>query len=64
MAKIQPHTVLISAGVNNQYGHPDSEAKKLFKQHTENYYSTSWGGGQSLRTSVDANEIKSFKFTL
>lgn len=62
MACIRPNTILISAGVKNQYGHPDSEAIQLFKQYTEAYYSTSWGGGQSLRTAVSQAEIKSFKF--
>jgi competence protein ComEC len=64
MAKIQPQTVLISAGVNNQYGHPDLEATTLFKKYTEAYYSTSYGGGQSIRTSANTQEIKSFKFDL
>ncbi len=62
MAKIQPQTVLISAGVDNQYGHPDPEATALFKQYTEASYSTSCDGGQSIRTSADAQEVKSFKF--
>lgn len=62
MAKIRPQTVLISAGVGNQYGHPDPEATALFKRHTEAYYSTSFGEGQSIRTLASAQELKSFKF--
>ena len=63
MALIKPKTVLISAGVDNQYGHPDSEATRLFAAHAENYYSTSYGEGQSLKTVASAQEVKSFKFT-
>lgn len=62
MAKIQPQTVLISAGVDNQYGHPDHEATALFKQYSSVYYSTSYGNGQSIRTLANAHEVKSFKF--
>lgn len=63
MALIKPHTVLISAGVNNQYGHPDSEAKKLFSAHAEKVFATSGGeGGQSLKTVADADGVKTFKF--
>jgi beta-lactamase superfamily II metal-dependent hydrolase len=29
---IEPHTVLISAGVENQYGHPDPVAVKAYKR--------------------------------
>lgn len=61
---IGPSTVLISAGVNNQYGHPDVEATRLFAAQTDNYYSTSYGQGQSLKTAVTAQEIKSYKFAI
>lgn len=64
MNLIKPQTILISAGVNNQYGHPDAEATRLFAAYTENYYSTSYGGGQSLKTVASAQEVRSFKFTL
>jgi competence protein ComEC len=30
MSLINPHTVLISAGVNNRYGHPDREAITIY----------------------------------
>lgn len=61
---IKPHTVIVSAGVNNQYGHPNNEAKKLFGMHAEAWYSTHSGGGQSIVTSVTKREIKSYKFIL
>lgn len=62
MELIRPHTVLISAGVNNQYGHPDKDAIKLFDQYAEKYYATCWGGGQSLETIADESGVKTFKF--
>lgn len=62
LAKIRPKEVLISAGVNNQYGHPDSEAINLFSRYAKHHYSTSYGGGQSIKTVISAQEVQSFKF--
>lgn len=62
MALIQPHTVLISAGVDNQYGHPDGQAEKLFSKHANFFYSTNYGDGQSLRTVVSGSTVKTYKF--
>jgi len=59
---IKPDTVLVSAGVNNQYGHPDPEATKLFSAHAKNWYSTNHGKGLSLRTAVSGTEINTYKF--
>ncbi|HEU4735003.1 MAG TPA: hypothetical protein VFT22_44225 [Kofleriaceae bacterium] len=59
----QPHTVLISAGVDNQYGHPDATALALYKDFAQEVWCTKWGNGQSLRTNVTRETIKSFKFT-
>jgi beta-lactamase superfamily II metal-dependent hydrolase len=63
MALIKPQTVLISAGVNNQYGHPDAEATRLFAAYADKYHSTSYGDGQSLKTVVEVKEVKTFKFS-
>lgn len=63
LAKIRPKEILISAGVNNQYGHPDSEATNLFARYTNHYYSTSYGGGQSILTAITTQGISSSKFT-
>lgn len=60
---IRPHTVLISAGVNNQYGHPDTEATTLFDHYADKHFATCWGGGQSLETVADESGVKTFKFT-
>lgn len=62
MALIKPHTVLISAGVGNQYGHPDAEALTLFRAHSQKQYATCWGDGQSLKTVADASGIATYKF--
>jgi competence protein ComEC len=64
MALIKPHTVLISAGVDNQYGHPHSEATKLFATYAQEHFSTNSGiGGQSLKTVANKEGVQSFKFT-
>jgi beta-lactamase superfamily II metal-dependent hydrolase len=60
---IQPHTVLISAGVDNQYGHPNAETLRLLKQHSQHCYCTNTSGGQSLRTVINNGSIKTYKFT-
>ena len=62
ISKIRPQEVLISAGVNNQYGHPDTEATKLFAKYAKHYYSTSYGGGQSLKTAVEPQGVSSSTF--
>ncbi len=59
---IKPDTVLVSAGVNNQYGHPDSEVTKLFSAHAKNWYSTNHGKGQSLRTAASGTVVNTYKF--
>lgn len=59
---INPDTVLISAGVGNQYGHPDSEAEKLFATYAQKYYSTNYGQGQSIKTLVTQQSINSYKY--
>jgi len=63
IALIRPKTVLISAGVVNQYGHPDSEATRLFAAYANNYYSTNHGNGQSIRTAVSGQAVSSYKFS-
>lgn len=50
---IQPDTVLISAGVENSYGHPDAEAVKVFNSVTKKVYSTNGSEeGQSMLTEI------------
>jgi competence protein ComEC len=58
-----PHTVIVSAGVNNEYGHPDKEAAALFNQYSQKWFATCNGQGQSLKTVADATGVNTYKFT-
>ncbi|MGP0105060.1 hypothetical protein, partial [Rhodoblastus sp.] len=62
MNLINPHTVLISAGVENAYGHPDAEALKIFNSVAQKVWQTNVGEGQSIRTEVVASGVKSFLY--
>ena len=61
---IKPHTILVSAGVGNQYGHPHQSARKLFARHAEKWYQTNYGEGQSLRTVADGKNVNTYKFNV
>lgn len=54
---IEPHTVLISAGVDNQYGHPDPAAVKAYKRVAKYVYATNMQGGVSLLTKPGTSEL-------
>jgi beta-lactamase superfamily II metal-dependent hydrolase len=54
---IAPHTVLISAGVDSQYGHPDPAAVKVYRRVANGVYSTSMEGGVSLLTQPGPTEL-------
>lgn len=54
---IDPHTVLISAGVDSQYGHPDPTAVKVYQRVARHVYSTNMQGGVSLLTQPGTTEI-------
>ncbi len=54
---IEPHTVLISAGVDNQYGHPDPAAVKVYKRVAKYVFSTNMEGGVSLITRPGTTEL-------
>jgi beta-lactamase superfamily II metal-dependent hydrolase len=47
---IAPHTVIISCGVGNQYGHPDAEAVRLYKDLAATVVCT--GDGRSYESRV------------
>ena len=40
LLQIKPHTVLISAGVDNSYGHPDGAAVKAYKTIAKHVFCT------------------------
>lgn len=58
---MQPHTVLISAGVDNAYGHPDAEAVKIFRSTAQQVYQTNYGEGQSIRTRITKDPLTATK---
>lgn len=62
IAQIKPDTVIVSAGVGNQYGHPDKEAINLFNSYAKKWYATNHGNGQSLNTTISGNQIITYKF--
>ena len=47
---VQPNTVLISAGVDNQYGHPDQKAVLLYQQVASHVFTTNTRNGVSWLT--------------
>jgi len=57
LLNIAPHTVLISAGVNSQYGHPHSQALQVYGQVAKHVFSTHMEGGVSLLTQPGPTEI-------
>ena len=52
-----PNTVLISAGVDNQYGHPDPQAVRLYSRVAEHVFQTNIEEGVSLHTKRDGNDF-------
>jgi beta-lactamase superfamily II metal-dependent hydrolase len=54
---IAPHTVLISAGVDSQYGHPNANAVRVYSRVAKYVYSTNMEDGVSLLTQPGINEI-------
>jgi beta-lactamase superfamily II metal-dependent hydrolase len=54
---IAPHTVLISAGVDSQYGHPAPEAMRVYRRVAKHVFSTNMEGGVSLLTQPGPTEI-------
>ena len=59
---IEPNTVLISAGVNNQYGHPDPQAVRVYSKIAKHIFSTNVEGGVSLFTSLGTNDFETKLF--
>jgi len=54
---VSPDTVLISAGVDNQYGHPDGNAVKMYTQIARQVFQTNIEDGVSLLTEHRDNEF-------
>jgi beta-lactamase superfamily II metal-dependent hydrolase len=54
---IDPHTVLISAGVDSQYGHPDPQAVQAYARVAKYVFSTNMEDGVSLLTKPGEREL-------
>lgn len=54
---VDPHTVLISAGVDSQYGHPNPSALKVYSRVAKHVFSTNMQGGVSLLTKPGLTEL-------
>ena len=52
---VSPNTVLISAGVDNQYDHPDTKAVKLYGKVAQHVFQTNIENGVSLLTNRSGN---------
>lgn len=55
---VEPHTVLISAGVDNQYGHPDPQAVRAYAKVAKQVWATNVEGGVSLLTRAKGLEFE------
>jgi hypothetical protein len=54
----------VSAGVGNQYGHLGPAAPRLFGTHSEKWYSTTGGKGQSLLTVAHVKTVSMHLFVV
>lgn len=59
---VAPNTILISAGVDNQYGHPDHHVVDAFQRVAKHVFSTNVEGGVSLFTSLGTNDFETKLF--
>ncbi|MFZ3352184.1 MAG: hypothetical protein WA268_15080 [Xanthobacteraceae bacterium] len=57
LLNIAPHTVLISAGVDSQYGHPHPRALQVYSRVAKHVFATNMEGGVSLLTQPGGTEI-------
>jgi beta-lactamase superfamily II metal-dependent hydrolase len=57
LVSIDPHTVLISAGVDSQYGHPHPQALQVYSRVAKHVFATNMEGGVSLLTQPGPTEL-------
>lgn len=57
LLQIAPHTVLISAGVDSQYGHPAPGAVNVYRRVAKYVFSTNMNNGVSLLTQPGLTEL-------
>ena len=61
---VMPNTVLISAGVDNQYGHPDDIAVRLYSHVADHVFKTNVRAGISLLTVKLRNDFLTRRIVL
>jgi beta-lactamase superfamily II metal-dependent hydrolase len=57
LVNIDPHTVLISAGVDSQYDHPHPQALQVYSRVAKHVFATNMEGGVSLMTQPGPTEL-------
>jgi beta-lactamase superfamily II metal-dependent hydrolase len=57
LVSIDPHTVLISAGVDSQYAHPHPKALQVYSRVAKHVFATNMEGGVSLLTQPGPTEL-------
>jgi beta-lactamase superfamily II metal-dependent hydrolase len=62
MLLVEPNTVLISAGVDNQYGHPDSQAVGVYSCIAKHIWKTNIEDGVSLFTKPNGLDFQTELF--
>ncbi|TSA19389.1 hypothetical protein D4R75_09640 [bacterium] len=54
---VEPNTILISAGVDNMYGHPDSRAVRVYELLAKHVFGTHVKGGVTLVTELGTSDF-------
>jgi beta-lactamase superfamily II metal-dependent hydrolase len=62
LSLVSPNTILISAGVDNQYGHPDSAVVQAYSRIAKHVFGTHVDGGCSLHTSPQDGDFRTIAF--
>lgn len=63
LALVSPNTVLISAGVDNPYGHPDDKVVQAYTAVASHVYCTCVDGGMSLHTKRFNGDFRTIAFS-
>jgi beta-lactamase superfamily II metal-dependent hydrolase len=63
MTSVRPDTVIISAGIGNEYRHPNAEALAIYRKRAGvRIHSTNDEGGRSLLTVADGKSVKTTNY--
>ncbi|NCB93820.1 MAG: ComEC/Rec2 family competence protein [Clostridia bacterium] len=60
LAKIQPETAIISAGINNRYGHPHKETVERLKDRKIRVWCTAQAGAITIESGGKEPKVKAF----